>query len=170
MTNIYREGDLFILGEEDFPITVDYGLPLYRAWDLARKKMAWWGDIEMLDRSFKITGGVHDFVSFFAVLQRNDYLWELAEDCAQAGFIPADMRQFFAFCENHLPATVSKEQSSPIVAAAPGSTWRCSHNCLHELVGVEWDDFYHNPGPSIGTHTNVQGFEKGTRFLAIRQN
>ena len=163
------ENGLFKFEKTNFPITVDYSLPLGEAWEKAISHVKSWNGAGLDDkRTFSIKAGIHKFNSYLAKLQRDDYLWEMEKDLAKAGIVPADMRQLFAFCEKHLSNAVTDEQRTPIVAAAKGSTWRCSHGCLHELASVQWDPFYHNPGPTLHHTDNIARFKVGTRFLTIR--
>lgn len=159
---------LFEIEKERFPITVDYGMPLYEMWNMARKSIRWLGSIELRGITFSHTAGIHKFDCYYAVLLEDDcHLWRMDEDFQECNIVPADMRQFFAFCPANIRTEVTREKPAPIVAAASGSTWRCSHDCLHEMVGVHWDSCYHAPGPSLGMESAP--FKKGTRFLAICQ-
>jgi len=160
--------NLFELGEEAFAIEVDYDIPLHGAWSAACKHVVSWGNLELRNRTFKHTGQ-RSFVGSYATLVRDDPLWEMQKDFEKAGVMPADMRQLFAFIERFHVTEITLEKNSAIVAAAEGSTWRCSHDCLQEMAGMYWDNWYHNPGPCLHTESQGprEGFEKGTRFLSI---
>lgn len=93
-------------------------------------------------------------------------MWEIEKDFEQAGAVPADMRQLFAFMLQHGKKLVTEKNPKPIIAAAPESRWLCSHECLHEAAAFYWSSWYHNPGISL--HTESAEFEKGTRFLIIK--
>jgi len=159
---------LFSIGKEEIPILVDYGMPLAEMWERALKVTNSFGNLELNGRTFPHTSGVKYFVGHYAVLLQDGYdAWEMHEDFQRVGIMPADMRQLFAFCSQSIRGEVTKEKTTPIVAAAIGSTWRCSHDCLHEMAGVHWDGFYHNPGISL--HTESTPMKAGTRFLSIRR-
>ncbi|MFA5994242.1 MAG: hypothetical protein WC823_04755 [Parcubacteria group bacterium] len=158
---------LLRLDKEEFPITVDYAMSLDMMYESLRKNITWSGAVELKDRTFPFNSGVKDFVCCYATLMRKESdLSEIWEYSQSAQINLADMKQLFAFGCAYMRMAVTKEKITPIVAAAEGSTWLCSHDCLDELAGIDWDGFYHNPGPRISTFSGP--FEVGTRFLAIR--
>ena len=163
-------GKLFILGEENFPIIVDYNLPLANAWGMAIKAVVEWGGVELKDRIF-FHFERREFQFYYATLQKDMRSCDLEEKFREYLIIPADMIQLFAFIQEHVKTEVTAKKPDPIVAAALGSTWRCSHDILLEMAGVRWSSWYHNQGPSFGTISENphKGIEKGTRFLAVRQ-
>jgi hypothetical protein len=163
---------LFTFSKERFTIIVDYQTPVGEAWSTASKHVVELGDIELEGREFPLAGSKQEeFQCFYAILEEDDHLWHLDDIFSENGILPADMIQLFAFICAYVKTEVTAKKTAPIVAAAPGSTWRCSYDILHEMVGVRWSDWYYNPGPSLVTISADpdKGFEKGTRFLAIRR-
>ncbi|MFH1822173.1 MAG: hypothetical protein ABH830_00560 [Patescibacteria group bacterium] len=162
---IYHEKK-FRKGKKNFQITVNYGSPLHEEWSKVLRMIVWRGNIELKGRTFNLASSTKDFTCYLATLKEESHLWKIEKDFQNEEIIPADMMQFFAFCQQGGLEEINPDCPLPIVAAAPGSTWRCSHETLHEMAGVYWDGFYHNPGPNLSTVSAP--FEIGTRFLAIR--
>lgn len=161
------DDQLFEIGEENFLITVDYGKPLWEMHEDTLKKVEWSGNIDLMDRTFPFDSGVREFTCYYATLLAEVWLRKLQEKAQRTGIILADMKQLFAFGYKYMEVAVTKEKPTPIIGAAEGSTWLCSHECLGEMVGIEWEYYYHAPGPKLHTISDV--LEKGIRVLAIRQ-
>lgn len=167
---IIGEEPLFVIDEKKFPITVDYSISISDAWKKVLKLVTWWGGVDLEKGEFPHAGlNRSKFICHYATLTSNRHLWLLGEELEKHGIIPADMMQLFVFFCDYGATEVTAEKNAPIVAAAPGSTWRCSHDVLRKMAGVEWSAFHHNPGPILHTVSQSphDGFEKGTRFLAI---
>jgi hypothetical protein len=168
--------DYFLIGKEVFPICVDYNQDIGAAWSQAVKSVVWHGDLELEGRTFPNRQlGQSNFNCRYAILQKNisligeDRLCELRNFFSALDFWLADMMQLFAFVCRYTKQEITPKKSLPVVAAAEGSTWRCSHDILCEMAGVSWDFFYHNPGPMLSTISEdpSDGFEKGTIFLIV---
>ena len=162
---------LFAVGKETFPITVDYGQNTGTALHNAHRHVRSHGTIDLEGRSFpEASTGKRDFICRYATLREDNDLWELEKIFADLRLHPADMMQFFAFVCMHARTEVTPEKPRPVVAAALGSTWKCSHDILLEMAGVHWDPWYHGPGRSLGTTSESPqgGFSKGTRFLIVQ--
>lgn len=155
------------IGDENFPITVDYTNPLDAAYSEAVKLVRWHGNIKLRCRiPIKRKG---EFTCYYAILQKDVNLhWNMRKAFERLNIVAADTMQIFAFMQRYLQSEVTKEKPMPILAAAPESTWLCSHESLNEMIGIAWSYFYHAPGPCLSTHSSIS-FYKGTRFLAIRQ-
>ena len=165
------EERLFEIGEESFSVLVDYRVSIGVAWGKALKQVVDYGNVKLENRDFPFSRlGKARFQLCYATLQKNAHLWNMAEEFNKHSIVPADMMQLFAFVCVHAKTEVTAEKHEPIVAADPGSRWLCSHEILHEMAGVKWRFWHHKPGPSLGTtsQTPHHGFEKGTRFLALR--
>lgn len=162
-----NNNQLFEIGEENFLITVDYKKSLREMHKDALKKVQWSGNIDLLGRTFSFDFGIREFTCYYATLLGEVWLRDMQSEAQHAGIILADMKQLFAFGYRYTEKEVTKQKHTPIIAAAEGSTWLCSHECLGEMAGIEWDSFYHAPGPKLHTISDV--LEKGIRVLAIRQ-
>lgn len=147
-----------------FPITVNFAVPVGQMHQEVLTKVRWVGNIN-LRKYTPPELGVKNFICQYATLTEKSNLHNVQANAKANGIILADVMQFFAFGLNNIPTEVTEKKYTPIVAAAPGSTWLCSHDCLGEMVGVQWDDFYHAPGPIL--HTVSDSLKKGTRFLTI---
>ncbi len=161
---------LFAKKDENFHITVDYGVPIGKALELAESVLRWTAvdlNLNLEKRTFPLFSGIKKFTTYYAVLQHEScWLRGMRDVFREEDVVPADIWQFLAFLYLYGRTEVTPKNPSPIVAAAPGSTWLCSHDCLNEMIGVRWDTFYHAPGPSLGVESDP--FRKGMRFLAIR--
>lgn len=155
---------LLQMGDEIFPVTVDYSESVGRYWKEMLKRITSWGNVG-LEHVVACNTGIQRFVLSYAVLNREDHLWEHPRELEAEGIVPADIFQLLIFGITYLRTEVTAEKPSPIVAIGPGSTWRCSHDILLEAAGLVWDSFYHNPGPKL--HTESAPFQKGTRILAV---
>ncbi len=163
---------LFSVGEQSFPMVVDYSEGLGEAYRDVVRHVTWTGDIELRENGFsKRALGKREFVGRYATLNRDNPLWNLEEVFAGEGLLPADTMQLFAFVRTYGRVEVTPQKPSPIVAASPCSTWFCSHDVLREMVGVSWSSFYHNPGIELSTISQCpgEGFSKDIRFLIVEE-
>ncbi|HBI17051.1 MAG TPA: hypothetical protein DDY52_02795 [Candidatus Moranbacteria bacterium] len=158
---------LFEIGKENFLITVDYGKSLSDMRKDVLRKVEWSGIIDLMGRTFAFDSGIRNFTCYYATLLEEVWLRKLQEKAQCAGIILADMKQLFAFGCKYMETEVTQKKLTPIIAADEGSTWLCSHDCLGEMVGFEWEYYHHAPGPKLHTISDV--LTKGTRALAIRQ-
>lgn len=158
---------LFEIGEKNFLITVDYGKSLSDMRKDVLRKVEWSGIIDLMGRTFLFDSEIRNFTCYYATLLREVWLRELQEKARHKGIILADMKQLFAFGCKYMETEVTQKKLTPIIAAAKGSTWLCSHECLEEMAGIEWECHHHAPGPKLHTISDV--LEKGIRVLAIRQ-
>lgn len=156
---------LFELGKVSFPIATDYSIPVLQMHQRALTQVKWSGDINLKKYTPPSNVGIKNFICRYAVLRENSNLHNVQASAKINRIILADVMQFFAFGLSHIRTEVTPEKKTPIVAGAVGSTWLCSHGCLGEMVGVEWDNFYHAPGPKLHTVSDI--LPKGTRFLTI---
>ena len=155
------------IGDENFPIRVDYYKALGDAYSEAVKLVRWHGNIKLRCQIPKERRG--EFFCYYATLQKDVNLhWNMHKAFERLNIVAADTMQIFAFMQKYLQSEVTREKPTPILAAAPESTWLCSHESLDEMIGIEWSYFHHAPGPCLSTHSSIS-FDRGTRFLAIRQ-
>lgn len=148
-----------------FPITVNFAIPAAQMHQAVLTKVRWVGNINLRKYTPPPYSGIKNFICRYATLTEESDLHNVQANAKANGIILADVMQFFAFSLKHIKAEVTEKKCTPIVAADPGSTWLCSHGYLGEMVGVEWDNFYHAPGPVL--HTVSDSLKKGTRFLTI---
>ena len=159
---------LFELSRERFPITVNYDTPVRKEWREVLEKVTWSGDIVLnQDKLSFVYSGVQNFICSYATLKEELEFLEEGKIFREAKIFPADMLQFFSFCRQYAIMEVTKKKPSHIVAAAAGSTWKCSHDCLDEMASIHWDSFYHCPGLSLSTASTP--LAKGTRILTVLQ-
>jgi hypothetical protein len=161
---------VFRVGGKSFPINVDYKVEVHEARRSALQHVRWWGNIELDGRVFPYAEmGRQEFICRYATLLANSRFGTIEEAFSANGLFPADMMQLFAFVSRYARTEVTTNDPHPIVAAAPGSVWKCSHGILPEMAGVSWSSFHHAPGPDLSTvfEDPHRGFEEGTRFLII---
>ena len=156
---------LFNIGKTNFIIAVDYATPLLQMHERVLTQVKWSGRVNLKKYTPPVELGIKNFICRYATLREDSELRYVQADAKANSIILSDVMQFFAFGLKHIKKEVTQEKWTPIVAADPGSTWLCSHGCLGEMVGVEWDNFYHAPGPVL--HTVSDSLPKGTRFLTI---
>jgi hypothetical protein len=156
--------NLFKKEKEIFPITVDYDYGIYEAWKKVLQRTVAWGDVHLKKVKF-LHQGICKFNCYFATLQEGSELWDKEKIFIEHNIVPADVMQLFAFACAHPIKKIIEANKVPIVAAAEGSTAKCSHDLMHTVVCLDWNTYYRNPGPLL--HTEFAPFEKGTRFLAI---
>lgn len=164
-----NSSSLIVVGGEVFPVVVDYTQEVRRSWEHTLGHVRSWGNIEFGQVFPNAQLGRREFICRYAILQQDDSLGELESLFEGLGLRLADQMQLFAFTCSHVGTEITVQKPSAVVAASPCSTWRCSHGILREMVGVEWDPWYHAPGPTLHTVSESpgKGFGEGTRFLVF---
>ena len=141
-TRIIEENQLRIY-KKRYPVEVNLELTAHEAREEA--EITSWSPA--MDK-FEIKGeGIQEF-NLALFRPKFDFLSfdDILEETERRNIQFARAEHLFAFIEQYHQIAVSMTKKGKCKILAPGTTWLDSHECLTEVLCVEWDPFYHSPG------------------------
>ena len=156
---------LFKLEGPYFPITINPAISIKDLYQEVLTNIKSRGDIKLKGRTLLPDHGSRELFCRYAILREETTLQDVQANAKGNNIILADTMRFLAFAHKHIHTEVTRDKSTPIVAADKNSTWFSHQTLSSAAMGLKWDQCHYATGPFLFPVSGL--LKKGTRFLTI---